>query len=175
MATMMDIFIHTAMKQMHTTRTHTHTLYWKSLTFPAHTCTLFLFCSALHGLGLLSGAITSSTGGEGPLILLPLFATLSTLLPLAGEQGDESSTGRNRTSHHLLRASARSHTCKCSNTHTHTKGKKKKNTLKFQVMEAFVARKEIRQCFIIIGDKPSQVSHKRDKQGSAAKQLGYCL
>lgn len=106
---MMDIFIHTAVKQMHRKRTHTYTqkpLFCKSLTFPTHICTLFLFRSALRGLGLLSGAITSSTGGEGPLIPLPLSATLSTLLPLGGEQGDESSAGWNRTSHHLLQASA---------------------------------------------------------------------
>lgn len=103
---------------------HTHTFFFcESLTFPAHTCTLFLFCSALCGLGLLSGAITSSTGGEGPLIPVLLFAIPSMLLPFGGEQGDESSRGWNRTSHHLLRASVWSHTCTCSNTHTQKKEK----------------------------------------------------
>lgn len=118
MATMMDIFIHTAMKQMHTT----HTLYWKSLTFPAHTCTLFLLCSALHGLGLLSGAITSSTGGEGPLILLPLFAILSTLL-LENKGMSQAQGGTEQVITFCELQHDHTHARARTQTHTHTKEK----------------------------------------------------
>lgn len=63
------------------------------------------------------------------------------------------------------------HTHTCANTHTHYR----KKPLRFLAPEAFGwEKKKIQQCFII-GDRLLQVSHKRDKEGSAAKQLAYCL